>query len=45
MFVVVNRNTVVTLDGSFTRRHFGAVVIGDIAFNGVALTTYFIFVT
>jgi len=44
MIIIIDYYTIVTLNGSFTGDHFGAVWIGDVTFYGLAPTAYFLFV-
>jgi len=38
MFIIINRYPIVTLNGAFTGRHFGAAGVGNITFYGLTAT-------
>jgi hypothetical protein len=44
LLIIINGNTIVTLNGAFTGGHFGAVWVSDITFYGLAGAAYFFFV-
>jgi hypothetical protein len=44
VFIIVNRNAIVALDSALACCHFCALWVGDMTFNRLTYTTYFILV-